>query len=95
LESPRAVRHALVYVLANFRKHGCDRGALLDLCSSSLYFRDFIEFPSSPPLHAEPRFARCALSPPNDPIVLPARTWLLSWGWKRHGMLSAWERPAR
>ena len=94
LESPRAVRHALVYVLANFRKHRCDRGRQFDPYSSALYFDDFIELPQGAPFHTEPRQAPRALAPPSNPVVLPARTWLLSFGWKRHGKLSVWERPA-
>jgi REP element-mobilizing transposase RayT len=94
LEGPRAVRHALVYVLANFRKHECDRGAVFDIYSSAPYFSDFIEFPNGAPFHTEPRIAH-ALSPPTEPVVFPATTWLLSFGWKRHGKISVWERPAR
>ena len=94
LGSPRAVRNALVYVLCNFRKHGCDRGAFLDPYSSALYFGDFIEFPSGVPVYAL-RLARSALSARGDPVVLPARTWLLASGWKRHGKVSVSERPAR
>jgi hypothetical protein len=94
LQSPRAVRHALAYVLGNFRKHACDRGAPLDVYSSAPYFSHFIEFPYGAPFLTEPLLAR-ALSPPEEPVVFPATTWLLSSGWKRHGKLSVWERPAR
>jgi REP element-mobilizing transposase RayT len=94
LQSPRAVRHALVYVLANFRKHGCDRGAVLDVYSSAPYFTDFIEFPCRLPIHAEPELWPMALGPPGEKVVAAAETWLLSAGWKRHGRLSVAERPA-
>jgi hypothetical protein len=45
LTSPRAVRHALVYVLGNFRKHQPDARALFDVYSSAPYFRGFVECP--------------------------------------------------
>jgi REP element-mobilizing transposase RayT len=44
LTTPRAVRRALVYVLANARKHGEAFGAL-DPLSSAPYFGGFCEFP--------------------------------------------------
>lgn len=93
LESPRAVRNALVYVLSNFKKHRQVKVGLLDALSSALYFRDFVEFPSDPPIVANPRLHPRSLGPPFCAVV-PAMTWLLSIGWKRHGRLSVAERPA-
>jgi hypothetical protein len=49
LSSPRAVRNALVYVLANFRKHGERTNTLIDECSSAPYFREFAECNGRPP----------------------------------------------
>jgi REP element-mobilizing transposase RayT len=78
LSSPRAVRHALVYVLMNFRKHrGGERG--LDPCSSALWFDGWCK-----PV----RIAH------GSPPVVPARTWLAAVGWCRHGLLGIDERPA-
>lgn len=81
LTSPRAVRHAIVYVLANFRKH-LRAAAGLDPCSSASWFDGW---------RARPRSAFHANDPPP---VLPARTWLLRVGWRRHGLLSPEELPA-
>ena len=94
LKSPRAVRNALRYVIANFRKHHSDRRALLDVYSSALYFPDFLEFPTGPPIHAQPGLLPRALAPGSGAPVVPAETWLLSAGWKRHGKLSIAESPA-
>jgi hypothetical protein len=80
LTTPRAVRHALVYVLANFRKHAPGAGAMLDPCSSAPDFEGFRDrAPDSVP-------ARRATSPP--------RTWLLRQGWRRHGLIRVDEVPA-
>ena len=78
LTTPRAVRHVLVYVLANAKKHGADRGFSIDPCSSAAEFSGFRE-----PL---PR------APPKPSVSLP-RTWLLASGWKRHGLISIHEQP--
>jgi hypothetical protein len=94
LSSPRAVRHALVYVLANFRKHQVGITAALDVYSSAPYFCSFAEFPHGAPIY-EPGYSfPQALAPPGECAVLSARSWLLSIGWKRHGKLSISERPA-
>ena len=77
LTSPRAVRHALVYVLMNRRKHyGGERG--LGPCSSALWFNGW--------RHPVPL-------PPAAPPVVRARTWLAAVGWRRHGLLGIEERP--
>ncbi|HET9954675.1 MAG TPA: hypothetical protein VFQ61_09225 [Polyangiaceae bacterium] len=82
LRCPRAVRHALVYVIANFRKHPTQegrRGELTDPCSSALFFDGF----------AEVRGTERTLDSP----VIEARTWLLRAGWRRHGLISIYEAP--
>src|SRR6266571_584745 len=77
LTTPRAVRHALVYVLMNLRKHrGGERG--LDPCSSAVYFDGWRD-----PLQT---------APPPAPVVR-ARTWLAAVGWRRLGLLGLEERP--
>src|SRR5690348_15157854 len=61
LTTPRAVRHALVYVFGNGRKHG-ERVGAIDPLSSAPYFRGFREFSSKAPCELDPklvpRFAR-------------------------------------
>ena len=75
--TPREVRHALVYVLQNWRKHlpGV-RG--LDPRSSAAWFTGW-------------RVATTAPSE-RTPIIAP-RTWLASVGWRRHGLLGLEESP--
>jgi len=77
LRSPREVRHALVYVLMNRRKHGGEERGL-DPCSSALYFDGWRQPAETPPLAAP---------------VARARTWLAAVGWRRHGLLDVDERP--
>ena len=77
LTSPGAVRHALIYVLMNRRKHAVgERG--LDPCSSAPWFEGWRQ--------AVP------LSPAASPVVR-ARTWLAAVGWRRHGLIGIDERP--
>jgi putative transposase len=78
LTTPRAVRHAIVYVLMNFRKH-LDVGPELDPCSSAAWFTGW----RSPPLAP-------AIAP--SPVRI-ARTWLGRVGWRRHGLIDTHERP--
>jgi putative transposase len=79
LTSPRAVRHALVYVLQNHRKHGQHgRGQRIDPCSSALWFQGW-KVSLEKPLLSSP--------------VATARTWLARWGWRRHGLIEFVERP--
>jgi REP element-mobilizing transposase RayT len=94
LTSPRAVRHALVYVLANFRKHEPRRSARqVDIYSSAPYFPDFAEFRGGLPLDVEREGRRFrALHGTGPPTVAP-RTWLLGEGWRRHGRISVSESP--
>jgi len=78
LTTPRAVRHALVYVLMNFRKHGHGHG--IDPCSSGPWFAGWF---------APHAAARSGPSP-----VARARTWLARVGWRRHGLIALSEKPA-
>jgi REP element-mobilizing transposase RayT len=94
LTSPRAVRHALVYVLHNAKKHGASSG--IDPYSSAPYFCGYKEFPDTPPIHVSASVVPVALAPPVTPPVLSARTWLLRHGWlQRHGPLSVADVPKR
>lgn len=88
LRTPRMVRNALVYVLANARKHLRARGGI-DPCSSARFFdgfRDVAPERTSMPAATQPL--------PGEVPVRPARTWLLRSGWRRHGPLARDERPA-
>ena len=77
LPTPREVRHALVYVLANARRHGIGyRG--IDPHASGAWFGGW-------------RDATASASAPAP--VSTARTWLLAVGWRRHGLIGTGERP--
>ena len=92
LASPREVRNALVYVLANFRKHAKSRlAAGIDAFSSAARFdgwRGFsegAELPrAGPPLHAA--LARSV-------VVSKAKTWLAREGWRTRGLIDINEAP--
>jgi REP element-mobilizing transposase RayT len=94
LTSARAVRVALVYVLANFRKHRPDSRALVDVYSSAPYFTGFREYRGrSPVVRMAARLGTRALAPPDAPAVVRARTWLLRSGWRQLGALSVHAAP--
>jgi putative transposase len=91
LGTPRAVRHAIVYVLGNFRKHG-EGGGVIDACSSALYFQGFTECGGKAPIELEPRIVVTPLRRRGPPIE-PPETWLLAIGWMRHGKISLHDSP--
>jgi REP-associated tyrosine transposase len=78
LSTPRAVRHALVYVLMNSKKHS-RVGNELDPCSSAAWFSGWSSRPAATPTGTAP--------------VAVARTWLARVGWLRHGRIDLAERP--
>jgi hypothetical protein len=78
LRTPREVRHGLIYVLMNFRKHRRWDRSPIDACSSAWWFDGFR---SAPPTTRE-----------RSPVCRP-RTWLGSVGWRRHGLVGRWELP--
>ena len=85
LDGPRRVRHALGYVLGNWRRHGEDRGsqAVLDPYSSAVAFGGW----------AGARRARLGERSEPLPVCFPT-TWLLRLGWRRAGPpLSPRARP--
>jgi REP element-mobilizing transposase RayT len=92
LTSPRQVRNALVYVLANFRKHAKVRLAPgVDAFSSATRFDGWRGFDAGSELpRAGPMFHR-ALAP--YVVVARARTWLASIGWRRAGLIRVDEAP--
>ena len=78
LTTPLAVRNAIVYVLQNHRHHRPSRW-IVDECSSARWFAGW----------AEP------MAPADTPApVAPARTWLGSIAWRRHGRIRFDEAPA-
>ena len=88
LTAPRQVRHCLAYVLNNWRRHRQDRGVAssVDRFSSGVSFDGWketggIDFLKALPVDYEPL-----------PVSRP-QTWLLSVGWRRHGLISVREVP--
>jgi putative transposase len=78
LKTPRETRHAMVYVLMNFRKHHLHDRRAIDPYSSAPWFDGFRH---APPVSTVP-----------SPTWKP-RTWLASKGWRRHGLIDWRERP--
>jgi REP element-mobilizing transposase RayT len=101
LTSPRATRHALAYVLGNFRKHQPRARAVIDRFSSAPFFRGFRECAGQMPIELRPRLAGLNVHPPwSDrgagvelPVVVAPSTWLLQLGWRRLGDLSMLDGP--
>lgn len=96
LSTPREVRNALVYVLQNARKHFEQRGFALgrewlDRFSSAPWF-DGWNATTAAAAGQLRRTAETTLALRTAPVALP-RTWLLSVGWRRHGLIAASETP--
>jgi hypothetical protein len=92
LKTPRSVRQALVYVLANFKKHGERVHAPVDPCSSAPYFPDYSECRGRAPLELQPKLVPLALRRGGPPVPEP-ESWLLRIGWRRWGEISLHETP--
>ncbi len=94
LTSPREVRAGLVYVLANFRKHARRPPPLgIDPCSSAAWFGGFAGYHPG----RDPVPYASGLPPPSQGVgvpVSPARTWLVTTGWRRLAPLGLAEAPA-
>lgn len=91
ITSPRQARHALSYVLNNWRRHNEDERAraaheaVIDPYSTARQFPGWKE-------------SQLAVLPPGfetfDPLeVARPRTWLLQVGWTKHGKISAFATP--
>jgi REP element-mobilizing transposase RayT len=102
--TPTHARHALSYVLNNWRKHKEDRAPatkrwVLDPYSTARSFIGWIERVELIERGGEEHWNVRALSPlPDDLEPLPASTpesWLLREGWKLGGNVSAAEEPRR
>ncbi|CAN5810752.1 hypothetical protein BH11MYX2_BH11MYX2_12230 [soil metagenome] len=90
IETPRQARNALAYVLNNWRRHREDRGqnayARIDKFSTAIRFDGWKE-------HANG--VRWSVPADYEELVVwEPRTWLLTTGWRRHGLISYYERPA-
>jgi REP element-mobilizing transposase RayT len=82
MKTPAEVRHALVYVLMNIKKHSAERCDGIDPRSSAPWFDGFT--PDRAP------------APTRDPPpVRPALTWLAARGWRRRGLIDPREYPRR
>jgi REP element-mobilizing transposase RayT len=93
IKTPTQARHAIGYVLNNFRKHEGDRAGLastwlVDPFSSGISFPDWKEL--------QDQAWMWPIRETYDPLVVrrPA-TWLLAEGWKKAGEISAREVPGR
>ena len=87
LRTPREVWAAVRYVMLNSRRHGAQRHQSwdrdwMDPCSSGPWFDGWRDLQPQPP-------------PGKPPPVAPPHTWMLRQGWRRHGLLSQGEVPAR
>jgi hypothetical protein len=76
--TPREVRHGLVYVLLNGRKHGVS-GRGIDPCSSGAWFSGW---------------RRGVEPPAGRAPVARGRTWLLRLGWRKAGAIGLDDHPA-
>jgi len=91
IDSPRQARHALAYVINNWRKHAEDRGEFtrrwdVDWYSSGAMFPHWKEAGRGVGLRGPSEF---------EPVVVSApRTWLLREGWMKHGAISCREVPS-
>jgi REP element-mobilizing transposase RayT len=91
LPTPKEVHRALRYVLLNGRRHAVKqtRAALrkvrLDPASSARWFDGWKRGTSAD--------ASSAASVAKQPVVARARTWLLTVGWRRHGLLDPADVP--
>lgn len=93
LTSPRQVRHALVYVLANFRKHARQPlGPGFDAFSSGARFDGWRSLERGEPVpRAGPPFHRAMAA---HVEVAEAKTWLAATGWRRSGLIRVDETPS-
>jgi REP element-mobilizing transposase RayT len=93
ITSPTQTRHALSYVLNNWRKHGEDgshatRGWKIDWFSSAAMFPGWRE-------HRDDK-ALCEVHKDYEAlVVVPPRSWLLREGWERAGTISTREVPSK
>lgn len=92
LTTPKQVRHTLAYVLNNWRKHKEDRGEVqstwnVDPYSTGWHFMGWKEREHAL-VHWWPRETYVPL------VVYIPRTWLLTYGWRKYGLISFNEVPS-
>jgi REP element-mobilizing transposase RayT len=92
ITSPRQARHALSYVMNNWRRHQEDLRApmsswTIDWFSSAAMFPGWVEY-------GEESFLRRGPATYDPLVVYQPRTWLLREGWKKAGSISYHEVPA-
>jgi putative transposase len=102
--SPREVRTALLYVLANFRKHARrELGPGIDPFSSGVWFDGWRRGPGvrtalgaerAPPSSEDGRGLERDPQDDSVPVMRP-RTWLGRVGWQSRGLLRLDESPRR
>ena len=102
LTSPRQVRNAFAYVLANFRKHArrAPQSGIDTFSSGASFdgFRGWLPEHGAPPWagRAPPPFDSAVSEADRiDSTVSPAVTWLARTGWRRHRLIALDEAPAR
>lgn len=88
LKTPRQVRACMTYVLNNWRRHGEDRNRdwTLDPFSSTVLFHGWQQLAEIRRPYRVPKEYSLLI------VWLP-RTWLLSKGWRRYGLIDACEVP--
>jgi REP element-mobilizing transposase RayT len=90
LKTPREVRHALRYVLLNRKHHAAEKRFQrdwFDPWSSAAWFSGWAR-----PFILDTHWKRELVAAPKP--TADATTWLLTTGWKRHGLIDFDERPA-
>ena len=93
ITTPTRARHALGYVLNNFRKHGEDRDGLastwlVDPFSSGISFPDWKELQDEP--------CMWPIRETYDPLMVRRpQSWLLREGWKKSGSISCRDVPSK
>ena len=93
IKSPTQARHAISYVLNNWRKHredqeGLAKTWLVDPFSTGILFPDWVEMAD--------RATMWPLRETYDPmLVFRPQSWVLREGWKKCGTISCHEVPSR
>jgi hypothetical protein len=88
LETPKKVRNALRYVLLNARRHAAatSKAVRLDPASSARWFDGWKR-------KENVTAGVSATASREGPPVARARTWLLTVGWRRHGLIDPADVP--
>jgi REP element-mobilizing transposase RayT len=86
--SPRQMRNALCYIMNNARRHGERLEPTyggIDPFSSAWHFDGW----------SHDRWRRGVHPPREEPCVVPATSWLLNEGWRKHGAIGVSEVPKK